>query len=123
MKTIKHRTMNAKSGDKMPYPYVPLVSRKDLDPVVVVCPSHDTNEGESGVSFLKNHYLWMSVKINDSMVNKIKYFALYVTKPTSQIKYFAEVSRIVDRSDKEFMKIHGFNEPPPEDRGKKAIEL
>ncbi|MEM0135488.1 MAG: hypothetical protein QXU18_09765 [Thermoplasmatales archaeon] len=107
----------------MPYPYVPLVSRKDLDPVVVVCPSHDTNEEENGVSFLKNHYLWMSVKIADSMVNKIKYFALYVGEPTSQVKYFAEVSRIVDRSDKEFMKIHGFDEPRPEDRGKKAIEL
>ncbi|MEM3829599.1 MAG: hypothetical protein QXP36_10350 [Conexivisphaerales archaeon] len=62
--------MNTKSGDKMPYPYVPLVSRKNLDPVVVVCPSYDTTEEENGVSFLKNHYLWMSVKIANSMVNK-----------------------------------------------------
>ncbi|MEM3858937.1 MAG: hypothetical protein QW478_05980 [Candidatus Micrarchaeaceae archaeon] len=76
----------------MPYPYISSVSRKDLDPYVVVCPSYDTTEEESGVSFLKNHHLWMSVKIDDSMVNKIKYFALYVGKPTSQVKYFAEVS-------------------------------
>ncbi|MEM3829598.1 MAG: hypothetical protein QXP36_10345 [Conexivisphaerales archaeon] len=44
-------------------------------------------------------------------------------EPTSQIKYFAEVSRIVDRSHKEFMKTHGFDDPGPVDFGKKAIEL
>ncbi|MEM3858938.1 MAG: hypothetical protein QW478_05985 [Candidatus Micrarchaeaceae archaeon] len=29
----------------------------------------------------------------------------------------------MDRSDQEFMRTHGFDDPRPEDRGKKAIEL
>jgi len=100
-----------------------MVSRKDMEPLVIICPSSPSGGGDYGVDFLMNNYFWKSVRINDAWIPRIKYFALYVTEPESKVKYFAEVSRIVDMSDPEFMTVHEISEIKPEDKGKKAIEI
>ncbi len=62
----------------MPYPFIRIVSRQELDPLVIVCSSTDVDEGEEGVPFLRNHYLWEYVKIAEGKASRIKFFALYV---------------------------------------------
>ena len=107
----------------MPDLFIRSVSRSQLNPLVIICPSYDLAQGEFGVNFLKKYYLWMSVRIADYMIPIIKYFALYVTQPEAKVLYFAEVLQIVSATDPEFRRIHGLPESGPEDRGKKAIEL
>ena len=107
----------------MAYPNIRMVSRKDLEPLVIICAASPSGGGDYGEDFLLNNYYWKSVKISDYWIPSIKYFALYVTEPESKVKYFAEVSRIVDMSDYEFRTLHGISEIKPEDKGKKAIEL
>ena len=107
----------------MAYPNIRTVSRKDLEPLVIICAASPSGGGDYGEDFLLNNYYWKSVRISDYWIPSIKYFALYVTEPESKVKYFAEVSRIVDMSDYEFRTLHGISEIKPEDKGKKAIEL
>ena len=107
----------------MAYPNIRTVSRKDLEPLVIICAAGPSGGGDYGEDFLLNNYYWKAVKISDIWIPSIKYFALYVTEPESKVKYFAEVSRIVDITDYEFRTLHGISEIKLEDKGKKAIEL
>jgi hypothetical protein len=107
----------------MPDLFIRSVPRSELNPLVIICPSYDTDLGEMGVNFLKKYYLWMSVIIANDKIPRIKYFALYVAQPAAKVLYFAEVLRVVSATDPEFRRIHGLPESGPEDRGKKAIEL
>jgi len=54
---------------------------------VIICPS-----GPGGIKFLQNYNAWGFVRVG----REPKYFALYVSQPTSAVKYFAEVEKIID---------------------------
>jgi hypothetical protein len=109
----------------MNQPFIPSLSRKDLsplmDPLVIICSARPGQNKEFGVGFLKDKYRWEAVGIEDFKIPAIKYFALYVTRPVSKVQYFAEVSRIVKRSDPEFMRAYELSKPSLKDEGKKAI--
>lgn len=54
---------------------------------VPVCPSRP-----EGVDFVKTYNAWGFIRIGRTP----KYFALYISSPFSEVKYFAEVDKIVD---------------------------
>jgi len=76
---------------------------------------------KEGVGFLKDKCHCEAVGIDKRIVHAIKYFALYVASPASKVHYFAQVSRIVNMSDPEFMRVYGPSKPSSDDEGKKAI--
>ena len=109
------------------YSPVPEIFRRDLltlsEGRVIVCTSQTKNQENWGVNFLMKYRLWEAEEIADYMADEIKYWALYVSKPESKVLYFAEVSKIINVSDREFRGKHGLPEPDPENRGKKIIEF
>jgi len=105
--------------------FIPSISRNDLsalvDPLVIICSGLPGDNKEVGVGFLKDKYRWEAVGIDERKVPGIKYFALYVASPVSKVQYFAQVSRIVNMSDPEFMRVYGSSKPSSNDEGNKAI--
>lgn len=99
------------------------VSRKELEDYqageVAVFPSKPPHEEEGmvrGSLFLKKYNAWGFVRI----AKKPKYFALYVSSPDSEVKYFGKVKRIVEPEKKPeiFNKYKGWYE-----KGKKLVIL
>lgn len=66
----------------------PKTSIEDLDTIVVAAREDGFNE-----VFIKEK-CWYQISISPNMLDKIKYFAIYQTNPTSAITYVAEIKSI-----------------------------
>jgi len=88
---------------------------------VIICSGKPKSKKDSihfGVEFLRKYNSWGFYNIKESL----DYFALYVTKPISKIKYFAEIENIIDPADEESI-VENYEEYPNYGKGKKLIIL
>lgn len=70
-----------------PKKILPIKKADDFD--LVVYPGHEDGFQQS---FLGEHR-WYPVRIHVDNINKVKYIAIYISKPTSAITYYAKVLR------------------------------
>lgn len=97
---------------------MPVISRKELSALpsgdVVVCPAKP-----SGVDFLMRNAAWGYI-----FIKRIpEYFALYVSKPHWEIRYFAAVKAIIDPDDRTSPVRDSYESDPTYKKGKKVLLL
>ena len=63
--------------------------RKNPEMDTIVCPAR-----ENGLTVFLDEHRWFAIKIRNRRIKKIKYMALYESKPISAIRYVGEVKEI-----------------------------
>jgi len=94
------------TSDKKQYEneYASLSTDFDL----VTFPAHQIN---FEIYFLNQHR-WFEVRISNDKVDRLKYIALYVGKPTSGITHYGEIGQIIDSGNNNNKKIIILSGPP-----------